>query len=367
MDSKHSSSASASSAQLLAGPADQPRSHRQTDCLTRLPLPEFVETMAQTAALAEQTLIKARWRDGVRCPHCNSADIRKEDAREEGCATAFRCGSCAKTFTVRTNHFTEYPPTVPFQTWLLALYLMVSEPQFLSEQQMAHYLGVDQAIANLMIHSIHWQMRDADPMPLGSSVGVLKVEVDESYWPKHQDSAASERFTLQLYMIVLLERSSRQVRTTVVSARTIENMLTFLRSHDPGEASVFYFFTDGLGLYPALVRFLRRFHGVVVIHGVVDHSAKEYVNLDDPDIHINGAESFFAWARRALSNVEYSQENLARYTDHIEFIFNHRLVSVVERMERLMSREHGPLTPGRIQAEQRRFPPLPSYVGKLSL
>ena len=36
-------------------------------------------------------------------------------------------------------------------------------------------------------------------------------------------------------------------------------------------------------------------------------------------------------------------------TDHVEFIFNHRLVSVVERMERLMSREHGPLTPGRIQ------------------
>ena len=96
MDSKHSTSASASSAQLLAGPADQPRSHRQTDCLTRLPLPEFVETMAQTEAVAEQTLIKARWRDGVRCPHCNSADIRKEDAREEGCATAFRCGSCAK-------------------------------------------------------------------------------------------------------------------------------------------------------------------------------------------------------------------------------------------------------------------------------
>ena len=362
MDSKHSTSAGACGAQLLARPADQPLSHRQMDRLTRLPLPEFVERMAQTEAIAERTLIRARWRDGVRCPRCNSADIRKGDAHEEGSATAFRCGSCVKTFSVRTNHFTEYPPMVPFQAWLLALYLMVSEPQFLSEQQMAHYLGVKLTIANLMIHSIHWQMRDADPIPLGSSAVVLRAEVDESYWPKHRNSAAGERFTRQLYMIALLDRSSRQVRTTVMSERTIEEMLHFLRSHDLGETSVLYLITDGLRHYEALARLLSKIcerHGVALIHGVADHSAKAYVNPDDPDIHINGAESFFAWARRALSNVEYSQENLARYTSHVQFMFNHRLVPVAERMERLMSREKGPLTPGRIQAERRQFPPLP--------
>ena len=362
MDSKHSNSTSASGAQLLAGLAGQQCSHRQMDCRTRLPLPEFVEKMAQTPTAAEQTMIKARWRDGIRCPHCNSADIRKEGARDEGGATRFRCGPCAKTFTVRTKHFTEYPTTVPLQTWLVALYLMVSEPRFLSEQQMAHYLGVDQATAHLMIHCIHWQMRGTDPIPLGSSMEVLKAEMDESYWPKHWNSAAGERFTRQLYMIALLDRSSRQVRTTVVSARTVEKMLSFLRSHDLGEASALYLMTDGLRRYETLVLLLSRIcglHGVAVIHGVADHSAKAYVNPDDPDIHVNGAESFFAWARRALSNVEYSQENLARYTDHVEFMFNHRLVPVAERMARLMSRENGPLTPGRIQAERHRFPPLP--------
>ena len=363
MDSKHSNSTGASGAQLLDGLAAQQCSHRQMDCRTRLPLPEFVEKMAQTPTAAEQTLIRARWRDGVRCPRCNSADIRKADAHDEAGATAFRCGPCAQTFTVRTNHFTEYPPTVPLQTWLVALYLMVSEPRFLSEQQMAHYLGVKQTTAHLMIHSIHWQMRDTDPIPLGISAVVLKAEVDESYWPKHRNSAAGERFTRQLYMIALLDRSSRQVRTTVVSERTIPEMLRFLRSHDLGETSVLYLITDGLRHYKALARLLSRIcrsYGVDVIHGVVDHSAKKYVNPADPDIHINGAESFFAWARRALSSVEYSQENLARYTDHVEFMFNHRLVPVAERMERLMSRENGTLTPGRIQAARRQFPPLPS-------
>ena len=316
--------------------------------------------MADSEATAEQTMIKVRWPKGLRCPDCNSPDMRK-DPRDDGSTTKFQCGACAKTFTVRTNHFTEYPAAVPLQTWLLALYLMVSEPKFLSERQMAHYLGVDQETAYLMIHSIHLQMRNADPIPLGSLGGVLKIEVDESFWPKHWNSAAAERFTRRLYMIVALERSSGQVRTKVVSERTVTAMLRFLSSHGAGAASVLYLYTDGLNLYATLADLIRG------INGVVNHSIKRYVDPVHPDIHINGAESYFAWARRALSDIEFSQENLARYTDHVEFMFNHRKVPVVARMEKLISREHGALTPGRIQTEQRRFPPPPSHVGELPI
>ena len=347
------------SVQSPNGLAPQQCSFRQKDCWTRLPLPEFVERMAQTPTAAEQTLIKARWPYGTHCPHCNSAEVRAEDTWAEEDQTTFRCRPCAKTFTVRTNHFTEYPPGIPIQTWLVALYLMVSEPRFLSEQQMARYLGVDQATAHLMIHSIHFQMQDTYPLPLQAPNGLLKVEMDESFWPKHWKSEAGRRFNRQLYMIALLDRSSGQVRITVAPSRTVKDLLSLLAPHDLKGVSDMILYTDGLRDYATLAELLRKTFGVAVRHGVVNHNAKEYVSLVDPDCHVNGLESLFAWIRHALSNVEISQENIARYAVHCEAMFNHRRLPVIERMEMVMARENGVLTEGRICRERKRFSTLP--------
>ena len=61
--------------------------------------------------------------------------------------------------------------------------------------------------------------------------------------------------------------------------------------------------------------------------------------------------------RDALSRIEVSQENLARYVAQVEFMINHRAVPVIDRIRVLVSREHGPLTPERIEAEWSRFAP----------
>ena len=79
--------------------------------------------------------------------------------------------------------------------------------------------------------------------------------------------------------------------------------------------------------------------------------------MDDPAVHINGAESCFAWMRQALRRIDISQENLTRYVAQAELILNRREVPVIDRMRELASREHGSLTPGRIRAERYRFAP----------
>ena len=323
-----------------------PPSSREIIRSTRLTLPDFFDTVAPTMRKAERWVIQWRWPDGAHCPHCGSPDVEEEAPQTEEAETRFRCGSCGRFFTVRTHHFTAYPP-VSFRHWLLAMYLMVSEPKFRSEAQIAHFLGLDHQTTSLVIHAIHLQMMVPDPLPLESVAGVF--EADEACWPKHMDSADGERFAQRLYTVLVLDRASRQVRIWVVRDRATKTMVPILARSGVGQDSTLN--SDGLDVYKVAARFL------LARHRWVNHTEYEYVSVDDPTVHINGAESCFAWMRHALRRIEISQENLARYVAQAEFMFNQRYVPVLDRMRELVSREHGSLTPERITAERNRFAP----------
>ena len=334
---------------ILPDPDDRPLSYREITRLTRLRLPDFFETVASTERTAEQWLIKYRWPEGVHCPHCGSPDVREEEPQNEATATRFQCISCSRFCTVRTNHFTAYPAAVSFRHWLLAMYLMVSEPRFRSEAQIANFLGLDHRVTSLVIHAIHLQMQmvvsDAPPPEIVAGV----IEADEACWPKHLNSPDGERFAQRLYTVLVLDRASRQVRIWVVMDRSAETMVPILAQSGVGPRSTLY--SDGLDVYKVAARCL------LAKHGWVNHGAYEYVSMDDPAVHINGAESCFAWMRQALRRIDISQENLTRYVAQAELILNRREVPVIDRMRELASREHGSLTPGRIRAERYRFAP----------
>ena len=325
----------------------RPPSSREIIRRTRLTLPNFFDTVASTKRAAERLLIKYRWPYGPRCPHCDSPDVGEERPQNEEAETRFRCTSCSSFFTVRTNHFTAYP-AVSFCQWLLAMYLMVSEPKFRSEARIADFLGLDHRTTSLVIHAIHLQMQVPDPPPLESVPGVF--EVDEAYCPKHMGSAEGERFAQRLYTVLVLDRTSRQVRIWVTRDRTAMTMLRILLRSGVGPGCTLY--SDGLYVYRLAARWL-----LLARHCWVNHTEYEYVSVDDPAVHINGAESCFAWMRHALRRIEISQENLARYVAQAEFMFNQRYVPVLDRMRELVSREHGSLTPERITAERNRFAP----------
>ncbi len=336
---------------VLPDSVNRDPSYREIMRRTRQPLPELFETVASTNRAANRWLIQKRWSDGPRCAHCGSTEVTEETPEDEDAEIRFQCASCGKGFGVRTNHFTANPPGVSLRHWVLALHLMLSEPQFWSEEQIARFLGLDQQTTYLVVHAIHMQMMESDPSPLESLARVF--EVDEACWPKHLESAAGERFTHRLYTVVVLERATGQVRVWVVSERTKSNLVAILRRSGVRRGCTLY--SDGWVGYEGVGQEL------IIKHCWVNHGAYEFVNMDDPDNHINGAESYFAWTRRALSRIEISQENLTRYAAQAEFMFNRRQVPVIERMGELASREHGSLTPERIAAEQSRFaPPTPT-------
>ena len=309
-------------------------------------LPDFCQNVVPTNRAVDQWLIGDRWPDGPRCPDCGSSDVAAEMPQFDENETWFRCADCRRFFTVRTNHFTA-DPDISCRHWLLAIRLMVSESVFWSEAQIAHFLGLNEATTGLVIHAIHHQMQLPDPPPLESISKVF--EVDEAYWPKHMDSADGERFAHRLYTVVVLERATGQVRIWVVADRDARTMVPILRRSGVGAGATLN--CDGNVVYITAARNLsarRRW---------VNHDKYEWVRVDDPTVHINGAEAGFAWMRRALRNVELSQENLARYAAHAQFMINSRHIPVIDRIRELVAREHGPLTNERIQAEQTRFAP----------
>ena len=324
----------------------RPPSYREIIRSTRLTLPDFFDTVARTKRKAERCMIKWRWPDGPRCPHCGSPDIEEKAPQTEEAETRFRCTSCSSLFTVRTNHFTAYPP-VSFLHWLLAMCLMVSEPRFRSEAQIAHFLGLDHQTTSLVIHAIHLQMMVPDPLPLESVAWVF--EVDEACWPKHWNSPAGERFAQRLHTVLVLDRSSQQVRIWVTRKRDSNTITRILLRSGVRPGCTLY--SDGLYVYRLAARWL------LAKHRWVNHTEHEYVNIDDPTVHINSTESCFAWIRQALRRIEISQDNLPRYVAHAEFILNRRYVPVLDRMRELTSREHGSLTLERITAERSRFAP----------
>ena len=350
-----------------ASQADQPRSDRERTRHTRMPLAVFFETVAANEREAAQWLSQRRWPDGERCPHCGSRDIDIRGATG-GLDTLpqYRCRSCSQPFTVRTRHFTAYP-AVSLRHWLLAMRLMVSEPRFWSEAQIARFLGLDRVTTSLIIHAIHIQMRAPGPIPLESVIGVFEAEVpplesvgrvfeaDEAFWPKHEYGVDGVNFTHQLFTISALERESRQVRLFVASDRTANTILRALAQSGLGPGCTLY--SDGLRAYLFVATLLS------LSHGWVNHSA-EYVKSGQKWVHINGAESVFAWMRHALGQVELSQQNLPRYVTQAEYLFNRRQIPVIDLMRELASREHGSLTPERLAVERSRFRVAPDSDSK---
>ena len=70
-----------------------PPSYREIIRSTRLTLPDFFETTSSTQRTADRWLIKYRWPDGPRCPHCGSPDVEEERPQTAEAETRFRCGS----------------------------------------------------------------------------------------------------------------------------------------------------------------------------------------------------------------------------------------------------------------------------------
>jgi transposase-like protein len=156
--------------------------------------------------------------------------------------------------------------------------------------------------------------------------GALKgtVEVDETYvGGKSHGGKRGRGAPKKTVVLALVERKGR-VRAKPVQTISANELKGAIRKNvDKGSRIM----TDELPSYTGIG---KEFKGG---HEVVHHGKGEYVRGKDHDIHVNGAESFFALLKRGIHGTFHhvSKKHLHRYCDEFNFRWDERKTTDGER------------------------------------
>ena len=254
-----------------------------------------------------------RWPDGPTCPHCDSTNIAPVAARRP---MPYRCRSCRKHFSVK-SHTVMHDSKLGCHTWLLALFLIVSNPKGRSSVQLAADLGITQKSAWHVAHRIRQALAD------GALPGFDgPIEVDETYiGGKARNRHARKADPGKTAVIGVKDRTSGQVAAVPVHEVTTSTATAMAAATTNAGADVY---TDGSRVYAPLTAMGFK-------HARVIHSIGEYVR---GSVSTNGIENYWSLLKRTyIGTYHYmSDAHLHRYIEEHSFRYNRRNRRVLERM-----------------------------------
>jgi transposase-like protein len=266
-------------------------------------------------AEAEAWFIDRRWPNGVRCAHCNSADITVRENRKP---MPFHCRTCRKYFSVKTGTLL-HASKLPLSKWAMAFYLFATNLKGVSSMKLSRDLGVTQKTAWHLEHRVRegWNT-DADKF-------AGPVEADETYiggkeGNKHADKKLRQgRGSVGKTPIAgVKDRAANQVDAAVVERTDGPTLREFVHQRTEPTATVY---TDEAAAYRRLDR----------PHEAVAHSVGEYVR---GMAHTNGMESFWAMMKRGYTGVYHwmSPKHLHRYVNEFSGRHNQRPLDTIDQM-----------------------------------
>lgn len=270
---------------------------------------EFLQTYPTDKA-AERWFAEQRWPSGVCCPQCGSLDV------QTGCqhkTMPYRCRekACGRPrFSVKTGTVMECS-NLGYQTWLTAMFLVLSNLKGVSSMKLHRDLRVTQKSAWFLAHRLRAALTTSGTLYVGP------VEVDETYFggkrknmPKHKRAQLTGRGASGKSAVVgAKDRDSKQVTAGAVPDTKADTLRGFATAAAAPGATVY---TDDATAYDGLPRQRTS----------VKHSAGEYVR---GQAHINGIESFWSLLKRGYIGIyhKFSPKHLDRYVQ--EFTGRHNI------------------------------------------
>ena len=211
------------------------------------------------------------------------------------------------------------------QTWLVGIFVIVSNPKGRSSVQLAADLGITQKSAWHLGHRIRAALADGS---LPDFEG--PVQADETYvGAKAKNMHAKARRERidgrgaadEAPVVGVKDRSSGKVAAVPVHEVTAGTATAMAAATTRCGADVF---TDGSRVYDPLEAMGLR-------HAKVIHSAGEYVR---GPVWTNGVENCWSLLKRACIGTchWWSQDHLNRYVDEHSFRYNRRSWHVIDRM-----------------------------------
>ena len=275
------------------------------------------------------------WTNGPVCPHCGVVDrayrlegVRTKPSKKnpEGKVRhgLWKCRECKGQFTVRKGTIFE-ESHIELHLWLQAIHLMVSSKKGISSHQLHRVLGITYKSAWFLTHRIRECMRDGVLAPFGSSGGA--VEVDETFIGKEPGVAKAKNArggSHKMKVLTLVDRETKRARSIVVDDLKKSTLVPLLQQNIAREA---YVMTDEARQYQGIGA-----GKVFDAHGWTNHSAGEYVNLADREIHTNTVEGFYSIFKRGMKGVyqHCGKQHLHRYAAEFDFRYNHRVANGVD-------------------------------------
>lgn len=286
-------------------------------------LAEFFKRWPDDLA-AEAWFERRRWPNKTACPRCGSIKVSRVKRRKP---MPWHCKDCRKYFSVKYGTVMQ-SSKLGCQTWLLALYLMMTDLKGKSSLKLHRDLGVTQKTAWHLAHRLREAMSTEDFLFCGP------VEADETYVGgleknKHRDKRmkAAGGPVGKAIVAGVKDRCSNRVSARVVPDTKAVTLVGMILDH--AEKGTIVFTDEAKGYLP-----LRR-HGYG--HSAVKHSVGEYV---DGMAHTNGMESFWAMLKRGYHGTyhQMSKEHLHRYVSEFSHRHNARPLDTEDQMAKMVRR-----------------------------
>ena len=273
---------------------------------------------------AEAWWIQSRWPHGVTCPRCGSLRIQDRTTRKP---QPYRCRDCRKDFSARTGSLME-GSKLPFQTWVIAIYILTTGIKGTSSMKLHRDLKVTQQTAWFLAHRIRETWAESCGAPFTGPVEADETWIGGKFKNMHRKKRRQLEHGLSNKTVVagVLDRRTGKIRAHVVERTDAETLTGLVRQAAPRTPMVY---TDEAKAYQSLPN-----------HETVNHGIGQYV---DGQAHVNGMESFWSLLKRGYHGTYHrmSPKHLQRYVAEFAGRQNERPLDTIDQMIRIVQSADG--------------------------
>ena len=267
------------------------------------------------------------WPNGPVCPYCKGTERISKMQGKSTRIGFYKCYVCRKKFNVKVGTIFE-ASHVPMHLWLQAFHLMAGSKKGVSANQLHRTLKVTLKTGWFIGHRIREAMRAGTlSPPMGGTDGSGIVEVDETFIGRKK-GVPKRRGTGHKHAVLSLVERGGEVRSVHVKDIKTTTVVPIVNANVAREARVM---TDDA------LQYENKF-GDYAEHGVVNHSAEEYVRYrkGQPAIHTNTVESYFSVFKRGMRGIyqHCDEKHLHRYLAEFDFRHNARVALGVNDEQR---------------------------------
>lgn len=275
----------------------------------------------------EQTCInhleELRWEGNVVSPFDYLSSVYKCKGNK------YRCRNTGKYFNVKTDTIFDNTK-IELQKWFLAIWICTSFKKGISSVQLSKEIGVTQKTAWFLLQRIRNCFGFDDEEKLDGIIESDETFVGGKNKNRHKDKKVEQSqgrsFKDKTPVLGLLQRNGN-VRAFVVPNTQAKTLQPIIRRNVAKDS---VFISDEWMGYNGL-------HSDYD-HHIVDHSKKQYVDFDNPEIHSNSIEGFWSILKRGYNGIYnwWSRKHMQKYVNEFVFRYNFRKETQFTRFTKLL-------------------------------